>query len=86
VVARRRRPTLDAVDGAGAAGAARPAPARDVELAGAQVTVRAPEDFDGGSTVDGPILVAEVDSTHYVPSGWVARLGQGGSVVAERAA
>jgi N-methylhydantoinase A len=83
VIARRHLPGINVVNGAHAAEAGAAAP-RWVELEGAKVAVVGREAFAGGRSMDGPVLIDEIDSTHYVPSGWTVSLGQGGSILAER--
>ena len=56
---------------------------RWVELEGAEVPILARRDLSKTPT-PGPLLIEEVDSTYYVPSGWNAHLGWANSVVADR--
>jgi N-methylhydantoinase A len=85
VVARRRLPGVSVQNGHHADGE-ESLPPRWVELEGAEVPVVGREAFAGGRRIEGPVLIDEVDSTHYVPSGWTVALGQGESIIAERAA
>jgi N-methylhydantoinase A len=83
VVARRHLPGIS-VENGNHASETEPAPPRWVELEGADVPVVGREAFGAGRTTEGPVLIDEIDSTHYVPAGWAVSLGQGASIVAER--
>jgi N-methylhydantoinase A len=57
---------------------------RFVALENQAVPIVPRESIRAGDLVDGPALIEEVDSTHYVPSGWTARVGSSGAIVATR--
>jgi N-methylhydantoinase A len=59
---------------------------RFVELVDKDVDVMDRDAISGDVRIPGPAILEEVDSSHYVPPGWAARLGQGGSVIVERTA
>ncbi|HKP17917.1 MAG TPA: hydantoinase/oxoprolinase family protein [Gaiellaceae bacterium] len=85
MIARRHLPGITVENGSHANGG-EPAAPRWVELERAEVPVVGREAFEAGKSMDGPVLIDEVDSTHYVPSGWAVSLGQGGAILAEHAA
>lgn len=87
VIARRSLPDI-LLSGAGQSNGAGPSGDRTrwVELERADVRVVDRAIFSDGSRLEGPLVVDEVDTTHYIPAGWAAAVGQGESLVAERVA
>ncbi len=57
---------------------------RWVELEGAEVSVVDRDQMVAEAPIAGPVIIDEVDSSHYVPPGWSAHLSLGGSVIVER--
>ncbi len=57
---------------------------RFVALENQSVPILPRESIGADEEISGPVLIEEVDSTHYVPSGWTARVGSSGAIVAER--
>lgn len=57
---------------------------RWVELDQAEISVVDRDELVFGSRIGGPVIIEEVDSSHYVPLGWDARIGKAGSVIVEQ--
>jgi N-methylhydantoinase A len=85
VVSRRLPPIeLRSANGADAHSDGLPRAERFVALENQAVPIVPRESIGAGDLITGPVLIEEVDSTHYVPSDWLARIGSNGAIVAER--
>jgi N-methylhydantoinase A/oxoprolinase/acetone carboxylase beta subunit len=66
------------------AGADTPNRSRFVALEQRDVPIIQRDGIARDAVIEGPALIEEVDSSHYVPTGWTIRSGWGGAIVAER--